>query len=206
MPQVECHIKARERQALDDFFQVAELGFLGTQKLAPRRCVEKQIPHLDGGAARVRSRPHTRRHVAPFGLYLPGLVRTLGARRQRQPRNRTDRGQRFTAKAQRGNSLEIIQITDLAGGMARQRQRQVILLDTRTIVAHPQQLDARLLNVDIDPFGTGVQAVFQQFLDNGGRPFNDLPCRDLVGQTRTKQLNTRHISVRSGPAHCRPAP
>jgi hypothetical protein len=51
-----------------------------------------------------------------------------------------------------------------------QRQRQVIGGNAAAIVTHPQQLDAALLDIDIDAFGAGVEAVFQQpLITDAGR-------------------------------------
>ncbi|MCY1259446.1 hypothetical protein D9M68_187560 [compost metagenome] len=80
--------------------------------------------------------------------------------------------------------------------MARQGQRQVVGGNAAAIVAHPQQLHAALLHFDVDAPGTGIQAVFQQFLDHRGRPLDHFAGGDLVGQPRAEQLDTLRF------AHC----
>ena len=98
-------------------------------------------------------RLHSRRHVAAFGLYLPGLIGLGGARGQGQAGNRTDRGQGLTTKAQAKHLLQVFQLANFAGGMSRQSQRQVIGGDPAAVVTHPQQLGAALLDVHLDAPG-----------------------------------------------------
>ena len=75
--------------------------------------------------------------------------------------------------------------------MTGQRQRQVVGRNTAAIIPHLQQLDAALLHFHIDAPGSGVQAVFQQFLGYRGRPLDHLASGDLVGQPRAEQLDAR---------------
>ncbi|MNC79733.1 hypothetical protein D3C75_1322960 [compost metagenome] len=65
--------------------------------------------------------------------------------------------------------------------MSGQGQRQIVGRNTAAIVPHLQQFDAALLDFDIDAPGTGVQAVFQQFLGHRRRPLDNLASGNLVG-------------------------
>jgi hypothetical protein len=56
--------------------------------------------------------------------------------------------------------------------MARQRQRDFIFRNTGAIVAYPDQLFTAGDKVDADRSRSGIQAVFQQFLDYRCRPLN----------------------------------
>ena len=190
--QVESHIEPRQRQALDHLLQVIKLGLFRAQELAPRRGIEKQVTHFHRGTHWVCSRLHTRLHVTAFGFHLPGLVGVGGTRGQGQARHRADRRQRLATKAHAEHRLEIFQLTNLAGGMARQCQRQVVRGDTTTVITHLEQFDTALLDVDIDTPRTGVQAVFQQFLGDRSRTLDHLARSDLVGQARAEQMNTGH--------------
>jgi len=138
-------------------------------------------------------RLHARRHVPAFGFDLPGLISVFGAGCQGQARHGADRRECLTAKAKAHDLLEVFQIADLAGGVSRQGQRQVIGRNAAAIVAHPQQLDAALLHIDIDTPGAGVEAVFQQFLDHRSRALNHLTGGNLVRQSRAEQLDTSRI-------------
>ncbi|MNZ74185.1 hypothetical protein D3C78_926280 [compost metagenome] len=192
--QVEADLEVGQRQTLDHFLQVVELGLLGAQELAPRRGIEEQVTHFHRGAVGMRRRLHPRLHVTPLGLDLPGLRRTAAARGQGQSGHRADRGQRLAAKAQAQHPLEILQLADLAGGMAGQRQRQVVRLDAGAVVAHAQQLDAALLDLDVDARGACIEAVLEQLLGHRGRPLDHLAGSDLVGQPRRQQLDPRRLT------------
>ena len=198
--QVKGHIETRQGQAFDDFLQVIEFGFLGLEELAPRRGIEEQVAHFHRGAHRMRRRLDPRRHVAAFGFHLPGLLGATGAGGQGQAGHGADGGQGLTTKAQAHDPLQVFQVADLAGGVTGQGQGQVIRRDATAIVTYPQQLDAALLHIDINAFGTGVDAVFQQLLDYRRRAFNHLTRGDLVGKARAEQFNAR-AAVQGGFAH-----
>ncbi|MCY1310592.1 hypothetical protein D9M70_607990 [compost metagenome] len=78
--------------------------------------------------------------------------------------------------------------------MAGQCQRQVVRGDATPVVAHPQQLDAALLHFDVDAPGAGVQAVFQEFLDDRGGALDHFAGGDLVRQPRAQQLDARQFA------------
>ncbi|MCY1249186.1 hypothetical protein D9M71_772970 [compost metagenome] len=69
---------------------------------------------------------HPGLHVAAFGFHLPGLFGIGCARGHGQTRHRTDGGQRLAPEAQAHHPLQVLEVADLAGGMAGQRQRQVV--------------------------------------------------------------------------------
>ncbi len=50
--------------------------------------------------------------------------------------------------------------------MARQGQVEILPMDTQAVIAHPDQLDATLLQVDLYARGAGIQAVLHQLLDH----------------------------------------
>lgn len=191
--QMERHVEARQGQTLDHFLQVIEFGFFGFEKLATRRGVEEQIPHFHGGAHRMSGRLHTGRHVPAFGFDLPGLIGIAGAGRQGQARHGADRGECLTTEPEAHHLFEVFQIADLAGGVTGQGQRQVIGRNAAAIVAHPQQLDAALLDIDINAPGAGIEAVFQQFLDHRSRALDHLAGGNLVRQSRAEQLDASAV-------------
>ncbi len=84
---------------------------------------------------------------------------------------------------------EVVGGGDLARGMTRQRQRQILPGDTGTVIPHTDQFCAALLDVDFNARGAGIQRVFQQLLDHRGRPLNDFSGGNLVGEQRGKTLN-----------------
>jgi hypothetical protein len=66
--------------------------------------------------------------------------------------------------------------------MARYRQRQVFGGNAAAIVADTDEADAALFQVDVDASRAGVQGVFDQFLDDGSRSFDDFASGDLIDE------------------------
>jgi len=50
------------------------------------------------------------------------------------------------------------------------------------IIANPDRRGAAAVQIDFDPARAGIERVLDQFLDDGGRPLDDLAGRDLVDQ------------------------
>ena len=184
-------VEAGERDAAHQFVDVGKFGLFAAHELAPRRGVEEEVHHLHRRAHRVGRRLDGDAHLAPLGLGLPGfgLLRRAGG--EGQSGDRADGGKRLPAKAEAVDPLQIVQGRDLGGGMARQRQHQFIPGDATAVVTDADQLGPALVDVDFDPVGARIQAVFHQLLDHGGGPLHHLAGGDLVGQDR-RQYTDRH--------------
>ena len=159
--QAKPHMKVTHGQALHHFFQMAKLGFFRAQKLTPGGGIKKQITHFQGGSSRVGTGHNHRFHIAAFGLHLPTRTGFIGTGRECEPCHRTDTGQCLAPKAQGGHPFQIIQIMNFTGGMAGNGERQVILLNTRAVIADAYQFHTALLHVDIKACCPSIQAVFQ---------------------------------------------
>jgi len=174
---------------------VAQFGALGTQELAPGRHVVEQLAYFHGGARRMRARGDIAQLAALDLQRRP--VRVAGAARgQGEAADRGDRRQRFATKTERGHGFEVVQAGDLAGGVARHRQRQLLRGDPAAIVTDADQAHAALFQVDVDPGGAGIQCVFHQFLDHRRRPLDDFAGGDLVDQD-FRQLADAHAGLRT---------
>jgi hypothetical protein len=101
------------------------------------------------------------------------------ARGERDGGHRGDRGQRLAAEAEGADVFEVGQRGDLRGGVARQRERQLLGRDAAAVVGDGDALDAAFLQPDGDLGGAGVERVFQQLLDHGRRPLDHLAGGDL---------------------------
>ena len=184
------HVGPGQRQRAQPLLDVAQFGAFGAQELAPRRHVVEQLAHLDRGPRR----QGLRRDLAhPAAVHLQHrAVRIAGpARSQREPADRGDRGQRLAAEAERGHGFQVVERGDLAGGVARHRQRQLVRGDAAAVVADADQAHAAFLQIDVDAAGAGVERVLDQLLDHRRRAFDDLAGGDLVDQGVGK-LADRH--------------
>ena len=143
---------------------------------------------VPGGCAAGRGPAST----PPSQLTSAALSAGLGARGDAQPRHRADRGQRLAAKAERRHRLEILERADLAGRVARERERQFRAGDATAVVAHPDQADAAALDVDLDAARTRIEAVLHELLDHRGGPLDHLARGDLVDEFAGENTD-RHL-------------
>ena len=187
--QGEADSEMAQGQAFHHVFQMAEFGLVGAQEFASRRRIEKQVAHFHRGALVVGGGHDHGVHVAAFGLHFPAGATAIGAGGECKARDGTDAGEGLTAKAEGCNAFEIFKIADLAGRVAGDGERQVVLFDAAAVVADADQLDATLFHVDVEPGGAGVQAVFQQLFHHRGGTFDNFPRRDLVGQARSQAID-----------------
>src|SRR5262249_52983574 len=91
-----------------------------------------------------------------------------------------DGGQGLAPKPQGADAEEVLGAGQLAGGVAGEGERQVVRLDAAAVIDHPDEVGAAPLDVDVDAAAAGVDGVFQQLLDDAGRPLDDLAGGDLV--------------------------
>src|SRR5690606_6283189 len=132
------------------------------------------------------------RHVPALPPGAPARARLGGIGEQFEAGHGGDAGQGLAAEAQGGDRFEVVEIGDLAGGVAAEGQGQIIGLDAGAIVPHPDQLDTPSVDVDVDAPGTGIQAVFHQFLDHRGGTLHHFAGGDLVGKAGAEQLYSWH--------------
>jgi hypothetical protein len=111
-----------------------------------------------------------------------------------QPPHRAQTWQRLTAKA-KGMDIEQIRAVNFRGRMARQRQWQIAGGHAAAIIGHPDQGLAAICDLDGYPLCTGINGVFNQFLDRRGRAFHHLASGDPVDCTVIKLTNGRAIMI-----------
>ena len=137
-----------------------------TSTLVPEEC--------DAGAGAVTT--------AVASIHCPGMLRLRGARHQRQRGNGRDTRQRFAAKPQGRDVFKILERGNLAGGVPCQGQRHFASFDADAIVANADQSTAAALQFNLDALRAGIQCIFHQLLDHGGRTFDHLAGGDLTDQ------------------------
>jgi hypothetical protein len=103
-----------------------------------------------------------------------------------------DGGQRLAAEAEGADLEQVVGIAQFARGVVAERQRQVVGVDAAAVIDDADQVGTALLDIDIDARAAGVNGVLQQFLDDAGRPFDDLARGDLVDDNGWQWLDTSH--------------
>ncbi len=122
-------------------------------------------------------------HIAAFRLDRPAGTTVIGAGGKAEAGHGTDTGQGLATKAQGFHPFQVVQIMNLAGGMAGDSERKIILAHATAVIPHPNQLDATLFHLHIQPLRTGIEAVFQQLLNHGRGAFHHLAGGDLIGKS-----------------------
>ena len=135
---------------------VGQLGLVRAQEFLARRHVEKQVAHGDGRSRR-ESRLVAAQHFTPGDLD-PRAGRFLGgAGFEQQPRHRGDGRKRLAAKPQRGDGEQVLDVAQLAGGMALEGQHGVVARHAAAIVGDADQAPAAVFHLDAKARGAGVQ-------------------------------------------------
>ena len=184
-------IGTRQRDALEGFFAPGEFGGLGFEEFAPCGRIEIQLAYLHRGALRLVGRCGFAESPVN-SIHFPAMGICSGSAGQCELCDRRDARQRFAAKAHAGYPLQIFQRGDLAGGVAHQRQRQLVPGDATAVVAHAQQLDSAALQLHRNVGRTCIQAVLQQFLERGSGALDHLASGDLIDEQVGQQADGGH--------------
>src|SRR5215475_2469716 len=71
--------------------------------------------------------------------------------------------------------------------MAGKGKRQIVCENAAAVIDHTDEFRASLFDIDLDSGRTGVDGILQEFLDDAGRPFDDLAGSDF-GDDRGRKL------------------
>jgi hypothetical protein len=189
--QREPYLRPRERDAPEHLVAVAELGRLALQELAPRRRVEIKILHRDRGAGPA-CRGLDLAEPRALGADHAGMIIGPGARGDGNARYGGDRSERLAAKAHRRHRLEVFELRDLARGMAREREAQVVARDAVAVVLHLDAPHAAFVERHADAACVRIEAVLEQLLQHRCRALDHFPRRYLAHEQIGKDANGRH--------------
>jgi hypothetical protein len=166
--QDEAHPRMAEGQVGQHLGHVGRLGGVRAQELAPRGHLAEQVVHLDRCAPRVAHVAHLEPASVPhldLGAGRAGVV----ARAQQQV-------------SDAGDGLQALERRQLGRGVALESQRRIVARHAAAVVAHAHQTPAPAFDLDRDLRRAGVEGVFAQLLDHGGRALDHLAGGDLVDQ------------------------
>ncbi len=170
-----------QRQRAQPLFDMPQFGALGAQEFAPRRHVVEQLAHFHRGARCMRARGHLA-DLPTFDLQCRTVLIMGTARGQGETADRSDRRQRFATETQRGHRFQFVQVGDLAGGVPRNRQRQLLCGNAAAVVADADQAHTAFFQLDIDAAGAGIDRVLNQLLDHRCGSFDHFTGGNLVDQ------------------------
>ena len=85
--------------------------------------------------------------------------------------------------------LKLLERLHLARGVALQCEGKLLLRNAAAVVGNQYALQSSALNAHFNAVGTRINGIFNEFLDDGGRPLNHLACGDLTDELGRKFLN-----------------
>ena len=176
MPNGKAHIGAGQCVAAHGLYAVREFGGVGFQELAARGRAVKQLFDFDGGALA----PRHRAQLAGPAVEQIGIIQAASPRQYCAISYGIDSGQRFAAKAHGRHALQVVQVADLAGGVALEGDGQLVAQDALAVVFHADQAHTAGQQPQGDLGGAGVQRVVHQFTHHAGGALYDFTRRNLA--------------------------
>ena len=189
--QLKADVGMRERLHQHAFLDMGILGGGRFHELAAGRQAAEKMADADIGADRTAAFAHLLhcaildQHLgAGGGAGLPGL--------QVEPAHRGNARDGLPPESHRRDPLDVLGRPDLAGGMRFQAEDGVVGIHAATVIGDLDQGFAAVLALHGDPFGTGIDRVLDQFLDNGGRALDHLAGGDAVGDFGWQYMDAAH--------------
>ena len=153
--------------------------------------VVEQILHPDGGAHSTGGRLPALLLAAGDAVAGGKLVR-LGAGEQLYPRYAGNGSQCLTPEPQRMDAVQVIRLFNFAGGVADESRWDILGINTGAVIADLDQLYAAGFNADGDLRCTGIDGVFQQFLDHRCRALHHLTGGDQLRSMLIQNMDDCH--------------
>ena len=123
------------------------------------------------------------------------MVGAACARIDRQLRDGADGGQSLAAKAERGD-IGKVAVWKFRCRVALDGKLKIGRVHAATVVDDADQAPAAVLQRDLDRRGAGVQSIFHEFLNGGGRPFDDLAGGDPVHSHAVEKAHAHRQTTR----------
>ncbi len=152
---------------------------VGLEKLPARRQVVEEVADFDGrafGSADLLNRGNRAAVDPDLG------PRDLAAQTalHDEMRDRRNAGQGFAAEAERVDGRQIVCPPDLARRVTLERQARILRAHALAVVLDPHETLPAQLDVDLNAPRAGVDRVFDELLDDRGRPLDYFAGSNLV--------------------------
>ena len=108
--------------------------------------------------------------------------------------NGGDGGQCLTTEALGGDVEQIVGAPQLGGGVPLEAEPCILERHSLAVVDNLYQSPAGILDDELDVGGTGIDGVFQEFLDDRGRALHHLTGGNLVGHGIGQKFDDIHRS------------
>ena len=188
----EADLRITQRELRHESRELRRFGGVRLQELPSRRQVVEHVGDLHHRALRTAGFDD-RLDDPGIDAYLGAALGATRSRPQAEMRHRGDRRQRFTAKAERDDRAEIVGVANLARRMALEAEPRIVRIHPDAVVFDANQLLAAVLGGDGDARGLRIDGVFDQLLDDRGRPFDHFAGGDLVGEILRQPADASHL-------------
>ena len=167
------------------------LGSVGFEEFEPGRGVVEEVRDGYGRPLGTARKLHVR-DLSALELDETALRRTSEAGGQNYSRDGGYGRQSLAAKAHRRDALQPFGGGKLRCGVAGKGKARVVRRHSAAVVDHPYEGRAAVFYLHGDRAGAGVDGVFHELLDDGGRAFDYLARGDHIGKLRGQYIDYRH--------------
>jgi hypothetical protein len=192
----EAHVGPTERILGEHRTDRCELGLRRGEGLPAGRRVVEEVAHLDGRADVPARDARFPLATAVDRDLRPADAAGLGS--ERQPAHRRDARECLASEAERCDAADVFGLADLARGVALDGQQGVFAVHPTAVIGHRYPLFPALLDGDPHARRTGVEAVFDQLLEDACRSGDYLPGRDALDRVPIEPRDRRGSWFRVG--------
>ena len=192
--QTEANVRVSNRMDAYLVFDVAKLGVLSAQEFASGGDVEEEGTDFDL-CARGFARFFDGGKFAPVDGDFCACKSVGFTSGHAKLGDAGDARHGFTAKAHGEDVGEVFGFANLAGCMPLEGHQGVSLGHATTIVGNVYRGDAATANAYFDIASAGIDAVFDEFFDNGGGALYDFASGDLAGERIREEFDLGHADV-----------
>jgi hypothetical protein len=175
--QTERDLGEGQAQRFDQSQRGAQFAGRGVQELPARGRVVKEVGDLDRGSGSPRRRA-PRGHAAAIDRDERRGLAAFPPRRDPHAADRGDAGQGFSTEAERGQPVEVFERADLAGGVALERELDLVGGDPAPVVGHLEAALELAVDPHFDAPRSGIERVLEDLLEGGKRPLDHLTGGD----------------------------
>ena len=169
----EGYVGIAEGNFIDDVGNSTGLGAVLFEKFHASGGVVEHIPDYNGSTRRTTGIGKIHLLTAVDHIAAAGdALRCAGE--HLHPTDGGNGSQCLPTETKGSYAVEVLRSGHLAGSMADKGGRQVLLLNTGTVIGDTDVTDASVFDLNSDLLGTGIDGVFQQFLDDRRRPLHHL--------------------------------
>ncbi len=191
VPKLEGFLRMRQAIVRGERCDVGQLGLIGAQKFLACWDIVKEIAHGYGGARRAWVLIAAQQLAArDFDRGARGFLRR--ARFQQQARDTGNGRQSFAAEAQRRDGGQILDVAELAGGVALKSQKGVVSKHAAAVVGDANEMAAAAFDVDAQVSGAGIERIFEEFFNYGSWSLYHLAGRNFVRDRIGEDSNFAH--------------